>query len=148
MIAQVKTKTLEDLDISQSRGTLAEAQTQVSFTLVQEGEVTADGSGALSATWGVYLKEQGGSKVTVWAGIGQTDTGSTDRENGDDYAEGSAGRNTFTIKSIAACAHKQSGRGIFEGENQARTLNLTRIRTYPSFQVTGNPRDLRTGQLA
>ncbi len=51
--------------------TMAEGQTQVSFSLVQEGEVTADGSSQLSVTY------QGGSQSAVsnnW-GINLTDSG-------------------------------------------------------------------------
>jgi Ca2+-binding RTX toxin-like protein len=41
-----------------------------------------------SATWGVYVDDQGGSKVTIWDGIGETDTGSTDG----DAIDGGAGK--------------------------------------------------------
>ena len=34
---------------------------------------------ANGGTWGVYVgDEAGGGKVTIWSGIGSTDTGSTD----------------------------------------------------------------------
>jgi hypothetical protein len=117
MISQVKTKILEDLDISHPGCALAEGQTQVSFALVQEGEVTADGSGALSATLSVYLDEQDGAKRPVLVDIGETATGSTDSEEGDDYPEVAVGRNTPTIKSIAACASKQGAARRFDCES-------------------------------
>ncbi len=57
--------------------TLAEGQTQVSFALVQEGEVTADTASALSVTynggsqsatsnsWGITLKDAGTADLTI-----------------------------------------------------------------------------------
>ena len=120
MISQIKTRTLEDPDISHSGGTLAEGQTRVSFALVQEGDVTADGSGALSATWSAYLDEQGDSQGTVLVGIGETDTGSGEGEDGDDYLEGGAGQDTFTIKSIADCARTTGATRHFDCENRAQ----------------------------
>lgn len=42
-----------------------------------------------SATWGVYIGEEaGGGKVTIWAGIGNTDTGNTEG----DVVDGGAGK--------------------------------------------------------
>jgi hypothetical protein len=117
MISQVKTKILEDLDTSHSGGALAEVQTQMSFGRVQEGDVAADRSGALSATWSVCLDEQGGAKRPVLVGIGETATGSNHGEDGDDYPEVAVGRNTSTIKSIAACASKQGAAGRFDCES-------------------------------
>lgn len=63
---------------------LKEGQTQVSFALTQEGDITADLAGELSVNYqsaADAADPASGDKVTVWAGIGTTPTDGTEGDS-------------------------------------------------------------------
>ena len=81
-----------------------------------------------SATWGVYLDDQGGSKVTVWAGMGDTPTGSADGDvidggAGDDWIMASWGDDRIMGGDGKDQLDGLAGNDIIEGGAGDDTIN-------------------------
>ena len=71
MISQKKTNALDGRDCSHIADTLAEGQTSVSFSLLEDGEITADLAGNISAS---YQGTAEPADSNVWA-LSLQDTG-------------------------------------------------------------------------
>ena len=79
MISQKKTNALDGRDCSHIADTLAEGQTSVSFSLVGDGEITADLAGSISASYaGTDPNNSQTAESNTWA-LSLQDTGEITR---------------------------------------------------------------------